>query len=204
MKHQCTGNGSRRVAAFLGILGILGVVSGLYGADSKKDEVSADAIVRELQAKKPGSHEKKLLTGTDGGGNMIVFTDHQQIVRVTVTVWLSNRSVVTDLFFSDGSLTMSEYLTKFAVFDSSEQTLHPAGKGEQAAEVRETMLFRGQKLLRWTLQSTLPREKIPDPIGDWKNTLADAEFFYATAQRAETTIDIEDFLKNGAPARQQH
>ena len=204
MKHQCAGNGSRRVAAFLAILGVCGAFSGLYGADSKKDEAAADAIVGQLQAKKLRSHEKKLLTGTDGGGNMIVFIDHQQIVRVTITVWLSNRSVVTDLFFRDGSLIMSEYLTKFAVFNSSEQTLHPAGKGEQGAELRETMLFRDQRLIRWTVRSTLSREDIPDPIGDWKNALTTAKFFYAAAQARETEVDIEDFLKNGAPAGQQH
>ena len=96
---------------------------------------------------------------------------------------------------------MTESYTKFRRVGVDGQAPSPAARKEAADEVRETMLFQGRKLLRWTLRSTFSREELADSIGDWKRALAEGEYFRAVAERPDSEIDIEEFIKTGAPDR---
>ncbi len=149
----------RRLIAFAAFA-VVAPSSSLFPLEPKK-EATADAALAQLRARKLPSREKQLLTGTDSGGSLVLFFDRGQIVRLTVTIGLSNRSVTDDLFFKDGRVIMSEYLTRFDVFDSRDQSLHSPKKGEEGAEIREVLTFRDEKLVRWNLQSTLPKDQIP-------------------------------------------
>jgi hypothetical protein len=158
-----------------------------------------EAIVTRLRSKKLPTEEKTLLTGADRGGSMLIYRDKKSIVRVAVTVGLSNRSVRTDFFYDKANLIATESYNKFSRSDAGQQSAPAAAPKETAPELRETMLFHGQKLLRWTLHSTLPREGLPDRIGDWANALVEGKYFLTAADRPGKEIEIEKFLKTGKP-----
>ncbi len=142
---------------------------------------------------------KELLTGTDGGGEMTIYSKAGQPVEVIVSIFLSSYEFTQTFLYYKGTLVLVIKRHRSFKWDPKTETLDPGKTGKLK---EERSYFKNGDLVCWlTIHDTLsdegdgPPKENRTPAAEKLGCLRDSAYFLNVATFKQKSVDIAAFIK---------
>lgn len=138
---------------------------------------------------------KRVLTGTDGGGELRAFLPNNRLTKLVFTIGLSNRSLETHFYFRDDELVLIVEREAFFKFDERKGERDPAqfdGKREERYYItRGNLLWVSRHSDAAAFGREDKNESTLKSLKGLAAKLAEA------SSSSEKEVDLETYLKSG-------
>ena len=154
-----------------------------------------DKIEAYFRMKLKNPRTIRLTTGTDRGGELLCYADKNKVLRICVTIGLSNSQITQDFFFNeqDGKIRLAIVRRDFYSWD---ERLNALDLTKISSSQEERYYFENGAMTHWHTK----REKNSTPsegsFADVEKRIATSvKVFLKVAKSPAEVADVESFLK---------
>ena len=136
---------------------------------------------------------KNLITGTDGAGELILSKSNDSIIRINVSIILSNRRVTWTYVYFENACVLFVKRNFYYKFDPTRQNLNP---GDLVSDGETRYYFKGNALLSTIILVSGKENGAVQPNVSDERIKQNAALFLKISQSDGNDIDIEEFIHN--------